>query len=474
MKKTFYSLLLLIAFSLLIANRADAKIKLPGIFGDNMVLQQQAQDKLWGWAGANAMVNVTTGWDHKAYHTKADAQGNWKITVSAPKAGGPYQIAFNDGSPLTLKNVMIGEVWFCSGQSNMEMALRGNSSPILNAAEIILNADNPQLRLCTFHTANSLTPLTDVQAQWNESTSETARNFSAIAYQFGAILQKKLHVPVGLIVSSVGGTMIESWMSKGSLAAFPEVKVPPTILDTVKQPWKLPTALFNGMVAPVLGFNVKGIIWYQGESNRHEPQLYGRLFPVMVADWRKQWGLGDIPFYYVQIAPFGSTDKTRSGPLLREAQLKGMDAIPNSGMASTMDVGMEKFIHYMNKTLPAQRLAYWALGKTYGIKGINYLAPAYKSMEVSGDKITVTFNNAPYLTTYEKPSLTLFEVAGADKVFHPAKATIKANQVVLQSDKVSAPIAVRYAFKEYVMAELYNNDGIPASSFRTDNWDDVR
>lgn len=234
------------------------------------------------------------------------------------------------------------------------------------------------------------------------------------------------------------------------------------------------TALFNGMVAPVLGFNVKGIIWYQGESNRHEPQLYGRLFPVMVADWRKQWGLGDIPFYYVQIAPFGSTDKTRSGPLLREAQLKGMDLIPNSGMASTMDVGMEKFIHYMNKTLPAQRLAYWALGKTYGIKGINYLAPTYKSMEVSGDKVTVTFNNAPYLSTYEKPSLTLFEVAGADKVFHPAKAIIKANQVVLQSDKVSAPIAVRYAFKEYVMAELYNNDGIPASSFRTDNWDDVR
>jgi sialate O-acetylesterase len=267
--------------------------------------------------------------------------------------------------------------------------------------------------------------------------------------------------------------MIEAWMSKSSLAAFPEVHVPPAILDTVKQPWKLPTALFNGMIAPVMGINIKGMIWYQGESNRHEPQLYGRLFPAMVADWRKQWGLGDFPFYYVQIAPFGSSDKTRSGPLLREAQLNAMALIPNSGMASTMDVGMEKNVHYMNKTIPAHRLGYWALGKTYNIKGIGYNAPQYKEMLIEGSKVTVTFSNAPYLTTMEKP-LTLFEVAGADKVFYPAKATVKANQVILQSDRVTAPVAVRYAFKEFVMAELYNNDGIPASSFRTDTWDDVR
>lgn len=240
MKKSYCCKPILIAILFFITLKAEAKIKLPGIFGDNMVLQQQAKDKLWGWAGANSMVNITTSWDHKAYHVKAGADGSWSVVVTAPSAGGPYQITFNDGSPLTLKNIMIGEVWFCSGQSNMEMALRGNSSPILNAAEIILNADNPQLRLCTFRTANSLTPLSDMKCQWDESTSETARNFSAIAYQFGAILQKKLHVPVGLIVSSVGGTMIESWMSKSSLAAFPEVKVPPTILDTVKQPWKLP------------------------------------------------------------------------------------------------------------------------------------------------------------------------------------------------------------------------------------------
>jgi sialate O-acetylesterase len=391
MKKLFNVKAILVPTLLFTVINANAKVKLPAVFGNNMVLQQQAQDKLWGWAAENSIVSIITSWNNKIYKVKADTKGNWSVMVATPAAGGPYQITFNDGSPLTLKNILIGEVWFCSGQSNMEMALHGNSSPILNASEIILNADNPKMRLLTIRNTASLTPVNDVKGQWEECSSETARNFSAIAYQYGEILQKKLHVPVGLIVSSVGGTTIEAWMSKNSLTPFNEVKVPPAFADTVKQPWKQPTALFNGMITPFLGLNIKGIVWYQGESNRHEPQLYAKLFPIMVADWRKQWGLGDIPFYYVQIAPFGSTDKTRSGPLVREAQLNGMKLIPNSGMASTMDVGMEKFIHYANKTLPAQRLAYWALGKTYGVKGINYLAPTYKSMEVNGDKVVVSF-----------------------------------------------------------------------------------
>jgi sialate O-acetylesterase len=462
-----------IIIGLLFCSSAEAKITVPALIGDNMVLQQQSMPALWGNANANATVTIITSWNKKTYTVKAAGDGKWKVKVSTPSAGGPYDISLSDGEKLLIKNVMIGEVWFCSGQSNMEMALRGNSSPILNANEIILNADNPALRLFTIKTQASLTPQTGIKGQWDESTSETARNFSAIAYQFGEMLQKKLHVPVGLIVSSVGGTMIEAWMSKGSLAAFPEVKVPALIADTVKQPFKLPTALFNGMVAPAMNYGIKGMIWYQGESNRQEPQLYGKLFPIMIADWRKQWGQGDFPFYFVQIAPFGSQDKTRSGPLIREAQLKAMINIPNTGMASSMDVGMEKNIHYMDKTKPAHRLGYWALGKTYGIKGIGYNAPIFKEMTISGNKATLSFDNAPYLTSFEKP-LTLFEIAGADKVFYPAKATISTNKVIVQSDKVSTPVAVRYAFKEFVVAELYNNDGIPASSFRTDDWDDVK
>jgi sialate O-acetylesterase len=459
--------------SLLFCKAASAKITVPALIGDNMVLQQQSTPALWGNASANAMVTVITSWNKKIYTVKACADGAWKVKVATPVAGGPYEISLSDGEKIVLKNVMIGEVWFCSGQSNMEMALRGNSSPILNANEIILNADNPALRLFTIKTLAKLTPQTEIKGQWNESNSESARDFSAIAYQFGEMLQKKLHVPVGLIVSSVGGTMIEAWMSKASLAPYPEVKIPEKIDDTVKQPFKLPTALFNGMVAPAMNYGIKGMIWYQGESNRQEPQLYTKLFPVMIADWRKQWGQGDFPFYFVQIAPFGSHDKTRSGPLIREAQLKAMLTVPNTGMASTMDVGMEKNVHYMDKTIPAHRLGYWALGKTYGIKGIGYNAPLFKEMTIKGDKATLSFNNAPYLTSFEKP-LTLFEVAGSDKVFYPAKATIVAGTVVVQSEKVTAPVAVRYAFKEFVVAELYNNDGIPASSFRTDNWDDVR
>ena len=472
MRNRYYVQATLIILLLLQAFAVSAKVKLPSVIGSNMVLQQQSQAKLWGWAKGSAQISINTSWDNKIYKVKADAAGNWLVKVATPVAGGPYEISFNDGDLVTLNNILIGEVWVCSGQSNMEMPLRGNSSPILNANDIIVDADNPQLRLFTVGRAATLSPQNDCKGHWSESTSESARDFSAIAFQFGEMLQKKLHVPIGLIVSSVGGTMIESWMGKSSLAGFPEVKIPVSI-DTVKQPYKLPTTLFNGMIAPLLNLDIKGFIWYQGESNRHEPQLYGKLFPVMVADWRKQWQQGELPFYFVQIAPYGSSDKSRSGPLLREAQLKAMGIIPNSGMASTMDVGMEKNIHYMNKTIPAHRLGYWALGKTYGIKGIGYNAPLYKSMTVDGNKVTLNFYFANYLTSFEKP-LTLFEIAGKDKIFYPAKAVLKGGQVILESDQVKAPVAVRYAFKEFVVAELYNNDGLPASSFRTDDWDDVR
>lgn len=468
MKKLFLILFCILSYT------TFGAIKLPGLIGSNMVLQQQSKPAIWGWASPKSTITLTTSWNRKAYTAIANSKSEWRVAVATPVAGGPYSITISgDGSKQVLNNVLIGEVWFCSGQSNMEMALKGNSSPILNGNEIILNADHPQLRLFTVKTAYSITPLNDVKGQWNESTSETARSFSAIAYQFGEMLQQKLHVPVGLIVSSVGGTMIESWMSKGSLQNFPEVKVPATMPDTAKQPWKQPTALFNGMIAPAMNYGIKGMIWYQGESNRQEPQLYGKLFPAMVTDWRQQWHQGEFPFYFVQIAPFGSMDKTRSGPLLREAQFKAMSLIPNSGMASTMDVGMQHFIHYANKTIPAHRLGYWALGNTYGIKGIGYKAPVLKNMTITGNKVLLSFDNAPYLTSWEKP-LTLFEVAGADKVFYPAKAVIKTNTVTLVSDKVANPVAARYAFKEFCVAELYNNDGIPASSFRTDDWDDVR
>lgn len=390
------------------------------------------------------------------------------MQISTPEAGGPYTIRLSDGEKMLLNNVLIGEVWLCSGQSNMEMALRGNSSPILHSNEIITWADNPRLRLYTVRRATSLSPRSDSESVWKESTPETARDFSALAFQFGQILQKRLSVPVGIIVSSVGGTMIEAWMSAGSLQPYPEVKIPPS-LDTFTNPHREPTALFNGMIAPLAGYGIRGFVWYQGESNRHEPALYERLFPAMVADWRARWGYGELPFYYVQIAPFGSGDPTRSGARLREAQLRASTKIPAAGMVPAIDAGMENDIHPMNKTVLAQRLSYWALGATYGIKGIGYQAPVFSSLKIDGNKAILSFDHAPYLTSYRKP-LTLFEVAGEDKIFHPAKAEINRNTVTVQSDQVAKPVAVRYAFKDWVVGELYNNDNLPASSFRTDDW----
>ena len=460
--------LLLLISILVFTSTVFGKITLPALFSDNMVIQQQANVTLWGTAKPSSIVKLITSWNEKTYQTNSDSSGNWSLNIVTPIAGGPYDITIDDGDKISLKNVLIGEVWVCSGQSNMEMPLRGNSSPILNANEIILNADNASLRLFKVKRATSSSPLTDCVGEWNESNSESAREFSAMAYQYGQILQKKLNVPVGLILSSVGGTMIQSWMSSNGLSEFKQIGIPANLED-VKSPHKEPTSLFNGMIAPLTHLPIKGVIWCQGESNRHEPELYKKLFPAMVADWREQWGLGNFPFYYVQIAPYYSSDATRSGVLIREVQLESMKIIPNSGMASAIDVGMKDDIHYLNKTIPAQRLAYWALAKTYGVNGIGFQGPQYKSMEVEGDKIKLSFDYARYLTSYRKP-LKLFEIAGEDRVFFPAEASIDRGHVIVSSDKVSHPVAVRYAFKEWVKGELYNNDGLPASSFRTDNW----
>lgn len=467
----FFVPVCLIVLALTLSLPAKAKIRLPALIGPNMVLQQRTQTTLWGWARANSRVKVTTSWDRKTYTVKADTQGKWRATVTTPAAGGPHTLVFNDGEELRIGNVLVGEVWVCSGQSNMGMPMRGfNSQPILNGNALIAASGNPALRLFSVSQASSLTPEADCKGQWEQATPAAVREFSAVAYQFGQLLQQQLKVPVGLVLSAVGGTRIQSWMSAPSLRAFPEVHVP-TSLDTVKAPHKEATTLFNGMIAPLVSYGIRGFIWYQGESNRHEPVLYETLFPAMVSDWRQQWRQGELPFYYVQIAPFGSTDKTRNGPRLREAQLRSMAVIPNAGMVSVMDVGMEKYIHFMDKTTPAQRLLYWALAKTYGINGIMCSGPVFKALTVTGSKAMLTFDYADYgLTSFGKP-LTLFEIAGADKVFYPATATIKSGSIEVESERVLTPVAVRYAYKEFVVGDLFNNDGLPASSFRTDTWD---
>lgn len=457
-------------FFLSVSSKGLATVKLPALITSHMVLQQQAKVKLWGKANALSNLTITTSWDQKIYKTKASPNGDFEAEVVTPKAGGPYNIVFNDGQVTKLSDILIGEVWICSGQSNMEMPMRGfPSQPILNSNEIIADAQNPLLRLFKVERATNLKRQDDCSGEWKEANAETVRDFSALAYQYGAILQKKLKVPVGLILSVVGGTRVETWMDAKTLSNFPELEIPKT-LENVKDPHKLPTTLYNGMIAPLTKTTIKGFIWYQGESNRHAPEQYVKLFPKMVQSWRKEWEAGDLPFYYVQIAPFGSAAETFKGPRLREAQLQAMAVIPNSGMVSAIDVGMKKYVHFMDKTTLAKRLSYWALAKTYGIKGIAYCGPILKTLKVEGKKAILSFDFAEYgITSFGEP-LTLFEIAGEDQIFYPAIAVINGTGIELENNNVLKPVAVRYAFKEYVKGELYNNAGLPASSFRTDKW----
>lgn len=445
-----------------------ASVTLPAVFGSGMVLQQKENVKVWGKAKLNANVVITTSWDAKTYTAKANTTGSWKTTIATPKAGGPYTLTFNDGTKLTLTDVLIGEVWLCSGQSNMEMPIKGfGNQPILNANDILLDAEEPGVRLFRIEKNMSRTPLEVLNNKWEHTNALTVKEFSAIGYQFARILQKSLKVPVGIIQCAYGGTDIEAWMTKQSLTSFTDFKNPP---DTAKIIKNDPAVLFNAMLNPVIGFTIKGVLWYQGENNRVNPLTYDQKMAAMVKEWRIQWGNGEWPFYYVQIAPNVYKDHKEDIPLLYEAQAKAMALIPNSGMVVSVDVGSQTTIHPPNKTIIAKRLSYWALAKTYGKEGIAFMGPVYKSLKITDDKAIVSFDQIPIgITTYDQ-KLISFELAGDDKVFHPADAVIAGKTVVVKSENVKKPVAVRYAFKDNAVGNLYNVEGLPLAPFRTDSW----
>jgi sialate O-acetylesterase len=471
MLKTVKNAKVLICGILLLSGQGFAKVILPSIIDNNMVLQQNAQVPLWGKTKPNAKVTIVTSWNHKPYTVWAKKDSTWRILVQTPKAGGPYDVSFNDGQTLVLKNILIGEVWVCSGQSNMEMPVKGfGNQPILNSSDLLMDAENPQIRLFRLDRALTRTPQNNCKASpWQEAEAQSVKDFSAVGYQYAMLLQARLKVPVGVIMSVWGGTMIEAWMDNASLKEFPEIKIP---ADTAKINKNDPTVLFNAMINPFVGYGIKGVIWYQGEQNRINYQIYDKLMAAMVKEWRKLWGMGDWPFYYVQIAPYTYTVKDKQGiaAYLREAQVKAMSEIPNSGMVVTMDVGSERVIHPPDKLPVSKRLAYWALANTYDKKGLNYQSPVYKSLKVTGSNAYVNFNYTPNgLTTFGK-DISAFEIAGEDQVFYPATAKISGNGILVQSEKVKKPVAVRYAFKDWVVGDVYNTEGLPLTPFRTDDW----
>lgn len=468
----------IVALTITFTATLRAEVKPASIFTDHMVLQQQSDVALWGWAKAETVVKVNTSWNHKTYKVKSDANGKWRLNVSTPKAGGPYEISLSDGQRLILKDILIGEVWFCGGQSNMEMPMKGfKSQPIAGSNEAILKSANAKIRLYTVPRSSVTKKQENSKpSDWKVAGPESVANFGATAYYFGQLLSEMLQVPVGIINDSYGGSSIEAWMSTEVLESFPEIKIPAKG-SPIKEVTRTPTTLYNGMLYPVIGYGIRGAIWYQGESNCDRPEQYELLFPAMVKQWRDDWNRGEFPFYYAQIAPYNYAQLPpdhnglkHNSAFLRDAQRKSLAKIPNSGMAVLMDVGEENSIHPASKKEVGTRLAYLALAQTYEIKGFGYTSPAFETLEVMEDKAVVRFQNAANgLTTFGKEA-SLFEIAGADQKFYPAKAVVSGSSVTLSATQVKLPVAVRYAFKDFVTGDLFGTEGLPVSSFRTDNW----
>lgn len=467
-----------LAFLFFMATSSIATVKLPYFFSDNMVLQQNTQAGIWGWATPGKNIKITASWNKKEYALRANDAGKWKGALETPAAGGPYSITISDGNAITLQNVMIGEVWLCSGQSNMEMPMKGfKDQPVLGANDAVFNSRNNMLRIYTTPRSIKLAAQdTSKKSAWAEASPEGINNFSATAYYFGRILQQKLGVPVGLVHISYGGSSAEAWMSEDDVKKIPEL-ILPKAADSTKLNVRTPTVLYNGMLKSFIGYTFKGCIWYQGESNRENPDLYEKVFPAMVAEWRREFGLGDFPFYYAQIAPYSyallpnnpNFIKSNSA-YLRDVQRKSVNTIANSGMIVLMDIGEESSIHPANKEIGGKRFAMMALAKTYGFKGFASESPVLDSLIIKGSVATLKFKNAGNgLSTFGKP-LVNFEIAGEDKNFKPAKAIIRGGNIVVSSPDVAAPVAVRYAFKDFVVGEVFNTEGFPLSSFRTDNW----
>jgi len=464
---------------------AQAIVELPSFFSDNMVLQQQTKCNIWGKADKGKSVVVITSWDKKSYSTKVNEDGEFSIKVKTPEAGGPYDITFATATPskssnptsglafdFTLHNVMIGEVWICAGQSNMEMQMKGyKAQPVEGAAEELLSCNDNGLRLFYGKRLASLEPQQDLKGSWQTAHSASVREFSATAYFFGKALRKTLGVPVGLICTAFGGSACEAWMKADWLKAFPKVQQTITEEDVKKLQQRCPTALYNGQLKPLIGYGIRGVIWYQGEDNIPRYDYYAPLLKAMVEGWRSDWQQGDFPFYYCQIAPYDySLIDWKDSQYLREQQMKAEAMISNARMAVLMDAGLEYGIHPRKKRQAGERLALLALNNTYEVKGLPDFA-VYKEVTFQNDTAIIAFDRSKEWVYFEHgPRSNNFEVAGENRIFHPAEAWVSRNRVYVKSKEVKKPVAVRYAWRDWVVGDLMH-DGLPVSSFRTDNWE---
>ena len=468
-------------FVFLLSFSSSAQIELSNLFSDNMVLQQESHVNIWGKAKKNQELIIYTSWSGKIIRTIVKDDGSWEVKIKTPSAGGPYNIQVTcDGETKTINNVLIGEVWLASGQSNMEMTLSGNNrEPVNGSLDAIANSNNTKIRFFNVKVKVSEERINDIDGEWLEANFKNTPNFSAVAYSFAKYLNQVLDIPFGIINSPKDGSVAEAWISQDVLKKITTNK---ELSYYAKQPHNNPSVLFNGMINAIIPFTIKGVIWYQGEGNSGRYKNYMKLMNGLIKNWRDEWGLGDFPFYFVQLAPNGSRGQGNgtSQAFLREAQLRTMLSVENTGMAVTLDIGSTITNHPPEKLLIGKRLAYWALAKNYGFNGLPHSGPVYESMKVKNNKVYVNFKFAKNgVTSYGKP-LSGFEIAGEDKIFYSADALIdphwsagweNRSVLTLSNKNVPNPLYIRYGWKNYIEGALYNVEGLPASSFRSYDFD---
>lgn len=511
------SVLLVLALSVVLLAEgglpARGDVKLPALFGSHMVLQQGQKDRVWGLADPGEEVTVRIADQVQA--TKAGPDGKWTVSLDPLKAGGPLTMTVQGKNAVTFDDVLVGEVWLCSGQSNMQMAVGQSKDADLE----VLAAQDPQIRLISVPQVGTQEPQSDFQGRWEVCSPATVGQFSAVGYVFGRQLHQTLGVPIGLIDDSWGGSACEAWIRRDLLEtdaefkplierwqkieqAFPQAQAQyeqqlAAWKDAAakakaegKQPPRAPQGpdgqmrgnarpgnIYNGVLKPTIGYGLRGVIWYQGESNAGRAYQYRDLFPLMIKSWRDEWGIGDFPFYWVQLADFMAEKPEPADSAwaeLREAQTMTLGRLPNTGEAVIIDVGEGQDIHPRNKLDVGKRLARWALARDYGV-AVSYRSPLYKALEKQGDKIVLTFDHVGGgLKAFDVPEARGFSVAASDRQFVRAQGRIVGkDRVEVWSNEVTDPVAVRYAWADNPVVNLYSQEGLPVTPFRTDDWPGV-
>ena len=500
------SLLITFTTLLLTLTSVSAELKMSPVFGSHMVLQRRAPIHVWGWTTAGQ--EVVAKIDGASVSGTADGTGRFDLMLPEMEAGGPHTLTVTADETREFSDVLVGEVWVCSGQSNMAWTVdRANDADLESLA-----AQFPDIRLISVPQVASQTPLHDFNGQWEACTPDSVKSFSAVGFFFGRQLHQTLGIPVGLIDNAWGGSACEAWIRRDVLEsderfdglmkrweqteASYDAEAAQEKYQAALKKWQetkrgnrpraprnpltgnqRPANLYCGVLSPVLGYTIRGAIWYQGESNAGRAYQYRDLFPLMIQNWRDDWGQGDFPFYWVQLADFRAEQESpqeSSWAELREAQTMTMDRLPNTGEAVIIDIGEANDIHPTNKQDVAKRLARWALANEYDIS-VPYRSPRYKSHQVENGRVTVTFDHvAGGLDTFDVSEVIGFQVAGADRSFVNANAKITSPTTVeVWSDSVTEPVAVRYAWADNPICNLRSRAGLPVTPFRSDDWPGV-